>query len=181
LDELPSPEDILLFIGTAFKAEDVAPESAVMMRVYIERLQEQGLEMYPYNWRRVVLSTLILGSKVWEDFEVWNADFQSVLPKATSRDLARLEKIVLALLEYKVSVSASQYAHCYFEMRAFAQAGDSIPEEPLDKETAMRLEARTQAHQDKTFATLEPKTKRRMVASVNFGAMKKTSSPAIIS
>jgi 2-methylisocitrate lyase-like PEP mutase family enzyme len=32
------------------------------------------------NWKRIVLSSLILGCKVWEDEAVWNSDFEALFP-----------------------------------------------------------------------------------------------------
>jgi hypothetical protein len=46
---------------------------------------------------------------VWEDEEVWNADWQSVFPSMTSQDLGRLERKLLTLLQYNVSLKSSVY------------------------------------------------------------------------
>eukprot|EP01095_Lingulamoeba_sp_RSL-Kostka_P000999 TRINITY_DN1136_c0_g1_i1.p1 TRINITY_DN1136_c0_g1~~TRINITY_DN1136_c0_g1_i1.p1 ORF type:complete len:331 (-),score=73.47 TRINITY_DN1136_c0_g1_i1:331-1323(-) len=116
---IPDPTDVFLFIGIAFKQEDIASESIIMMQVYINRLiNDKKLVLYPFNWRRVVLSMLILASKVWEEDEVWNSDFKSVFPSITSKDLNQLEKVTLNLLGYNLGVKSSEFIQCYFKLRS---------------------------------------------------------------
>ncbi len=69
------------------------------------------------NWRRLILSALILASKVWEDQAVWNVDFLSVFPNVSVKDLNALERKFLEVLSYNVGMKASEYAKYYFDLR----------------------------------------------------------------
>ena len=116
-----------------------------MTLAYIERIIElTGLTLDPTNWRRVVLSALILASKVWEDQAVWNVDFCSVFPHVDAKDLAELEKVLLRLLQFNVSLKSSDYTKYYFELRGFAESNSrNFPLKPLDRAGAQKLESRS--------------------------------------
>jgi hypothetical protein len=145
INKLPDVDEISTFLITIFKAERLGVECGILCLAYIERIIAlTGLSLHASNWRRVTLSALILASKVWEDQAVWNVDFLSVFPCITVQDLAQLEKVVLNLLQFNVSLKASLYAKYYFELRSLAET-DSLQFslEPLSKEDAQRLEKRS--------------------------------------
>ena len=128
-----------------------------MTLAYIERvIKLTGLTIDSTNWRRVALSTLILASKVWEDQAVWNVDFCSVFPHITAQDLAQLEKVLLRMLQFNVSLKSSDYTKYYFELREFAeQDSRNFPLKPLDKAGAQKLETRSASEEEKARSTLE--------------------------
>ena len=121
------------------------------MLAYIERIISfTDITLDNTNWRRVILSTLILASKVWEDQAVWNVDFCSVFPHVTAQDLGNLEKVLLRLLQFNVTLQAGTYTKYYFELRSFAESSSRyFPLEPLDKEGAKRLESRSATEEEK--------------------------------
>jgi len=176
---VPQEFDIFLFIGKAFDTENLAAESAILMRAYIDRLIEKsGLILYPWNWRRVVLSTLILASKVWEEEEVWNSDFKSILPCVTARDLNILEKHILTLLQYNVTLKSSEYAKYYFEVRSLT---NNLPDTPLDNTTAELIEAKTSKREEVMSSNNNNlQSKRREIQSYNPGKIK-SNTPAVLS
>ena len=97
----------------------------------------------------------MLATKVWEDEPVWNTDFINLFPSLTSDDLGLLERNLLRLLSFNATLTASQYAEVYFDLRAGSK---SIEEhfknlQPLDQEGARRLEERSAA-----FSTTAAKT-----------------------
>lgn len=142
------------------------------------------MTLHASNWRRIVLSALILASKVWEDQvlslslslplyrtnifcglmmtspslqAVWNVDFLSIFPNITVSDLNKLEKHVLHMLQFNVTLKvprpphvrlppvtspqASWYTKYYFELREISDLGDQEwPLKPLDKASAKLLE-----------------------------------------
>jgi hypothetical protein len=80
---------------------------------------------------------------VWEDLAVWNVDFVSIFKNLNIKDLGFLEKQLLKLLEYNVSVPSSLYAKYYFELRELAEKDSkNFPLTPLDKDRAEQLEVR---------------------------------------
>jgi len=153
--KMPDVDTIYKFLSVIFKAERLDSECAIMCLAYIERIIAlTGLTMDPTNWRRIVLSALILASKVWEDQSVWNVDFLPVFDNLTAQDLNKLERQFLALLQYNVSLTASLYAKYYFELRTFSKLdSEHFPLQPLDKLNAKRLEDHSLAseYRVKTF------------------------------
>jgi len=60
----PTPEMIEKYIKSIFKVGQLAPESLIMCVAYIERISRNfGFVVYPFNWRRIILATLMLASK----------------------------------------------------------------------------------------------------------------------
>jgi hypothetical protein len=147
--EIPSVEAVEKLIKSIFKIGQLAPESLIMAVAYLERINKSaGYRLFPYNWKRALLSALILASKVWEDQAVWNIDFIELFPLTTPSDLGQLEKKILALLGFDVSLKASEYAQIYFDIRA--QAAHHCADEhflelkPLNKDNEDKLELRSQ-------------------------------------
>eukprot|EP01118_Nematostelium_gracile_P020435 TRINITY_DN990_c0_g1_i1.p1 TRINITY_DN990_c0_g1~~TRINITY_DN990_c0_g1_i1.p1 ORF type:complete len:290 (-),score=70.48 TRINITY_DN990_c0_g1_i1:89-958(-) len=147
--DIPSVETVEKMIKSIFKIGQLAPESLIMAVAYLERINRtSSYRLFAYNWKRTLLSTLILASKVWEDQAVWNIDFIELFPLTTPSDLGQLEKKILALLGFDVSLKASEYAKIYFDIRA--QAAHHCADEhflelkPLNKDNEDKLELRSQ-------------------------------------
>lgn len=62
--EIPTVDTVERYIKAIFKVGQLAPESLVMAVVYLMRVMgPDKLTLYPFNWRRVLLSCLIMASK----------------------------------------------------------------------------------------------------------------------
>lgn len=148
---IPDIDVIEKFIKNIFKIGQLAPESLIMGVAYIERVTTAGFKFYPFNYKRIILAALILASKVWEDQAVWNVDFLELFPLATPNDLGQLEKKILSLLSFDVSVSASHYARMYFDLRAQSSATEESFSElkPLNKDGETMLELKTSTYTQK--------------------------------
>jgi len=142
----PEAETIYKFLSAIFRAEKLPVECGILCLAYIERiLGTPKVTICSSNWRRIILSSLILASKVWEDQAVWNVDFLNVFPTLSVGDLNLLEKETLDLLQYNVSMHASMYAKYYFELRDLSDLPqNAFPLKPLDKEKSRLLEERSQ-------------------------------------
>ncbi|PRP89304.1 cyclin domain-containing protein [Planoprotostelium fungivorum] len=144
--KLPTQEAIEKHVKNIFKIGQLAHESLIMAIAYLDRIQSNtDFKMNVFNWKRTTLSCLILASKVWEDQAVWNVDFLDLFPLTTPHDLGQLEKKCLALLTFDVSLSASQYATIYFNLKA--QHSTTVEHfmelKPLDKDGEAKLEFTT--------------------------------------
>ncbi|KAL6069528.1 Cyclin Y [Balamuthia mandrillaris] len=173
---IPRVKELYKFLSTIFKAERLPSECAILCLAYIERLiSATGVTLHASNWRRIILSSLILASKVWEDQAVWNVDFLSVFPNVDVNDLNKLEKYFLELVGYNVSLKASEYAKYYFELRELAEKDSKhFPLEPLTTQGAARLEERAKETEQRVKSTL--KLKRTSSA----GSLPIKSPPAVI-
>jgi hypothetical protein len=147
--DVPSVDTVEKYIKGIFKVGQLAPESLIMAMAYLERVSRvNNYRLFPYNWRRIVLAALILASKVWEDQAVWNIDFIELFPLTTPSDLGQMEKKILSLLAFDVSLKASEYAKFYFDIRS--QAANHCTDEhflelkPLNKDGEAKLELQTQ-------------------------------------
>jgi len=175
-NNIPEAEFVEKFIKNIFKVGQLAPESLIMGVSYVDRILAAGLKLYPFNWKRMILAALILASKVWEDQAVWNVDFLELFPLATPNDLGQLEKKILSLLSFDVSVTASDYARIYFDLRAKSSATEEhfLELKPLNKDGEANLELKTSK-----FALKHTKKLHRSSGSVD-DITTKVKSPRVI-
>lgn len=144
--KIPDVDLVEKYVKNIYKVGQLAPEALVLGMAYIERIvSNTPFRLYPFNWKRILLASMILASKVWEDQAVWNVDFIDMFPLTTPNDLGQMEKKMLGLLGFDVSLRASEYAKIYFELRARSTLnGEQFSElKPLDKEGESKLELRT--------------------------------------
>jgi hypothetical protein len=152
---VPSIETVEKLIKNVFKIGQLAPESLIMGVAYMNRITSSTtLKLTPATWKRLVLATLIMASKVWEDQAVWNVDFLDLFPLATPSDLGLLEKQVLTLLGFDVTIKASEFAKIYFDLRSYNSQQCEEEEQflelkPLDKDGERELELRTTNYTEK--------------------------------
>ena len=65
------------------------------------------------NWKRLLLTTLCIGSKIWDDDSLENEHFPRVI-KVTLWEVSKLEKSYLSLIEYDVLIWGKDYAKAFF-------------------------------------------------------------------
>ncbi|EDO49063.1 predicted protein, partial [Nematostella vectensis] len=139
----PEQRHIYKFIKTLFHAAQLTAECAIITLVYLERLLTYAeIDVYPGNWKRILLGAILLSSKVWDDQAVWNVDYCQILKDVTVEDMNELERAFLEFLQFNINVPSSVYAKYYFDLRSLADANDLMfPLQPLSKERAKKLEA----------------------------------------
>jgi hypothetical protein len=143
LTKIPSIELISQFLTAIWDGQRLSAECAVMTIAYVDRfLTLTSIKINPVNWRRIVLASAIVASKVWEDLAVWNADFLVIFPNLDVTDLNCLEREMLAALEFVVSLKASLYCKYYFDLRSLC-GETALPERALSQEACKNLEAKT--------------------------------------
>uniref|UniRef100_A0A1I8F733 USP domain-containing protein n=1 Tax=Macrostomum lignano TaxID=282301 RepID=A0A1I8F733_9PLAT len=90
-------------------AGQLTAECAVVSWCSLERLLAAAeIDLYPGNWRRCLLGSVLLASKVWDD--------QAVTAKV--EDMNELERKYLELIQFNINVPAPVYARYYFELRS---------------------------------------------------------------
>ena len=112
----PQFEDIFNYIKyVAFKSKMEA-EIPIISLIYIEKLLRKcGVLVNINNWRRIVLTTLCIGSKIWDDDSLENVHFPKVMPDVSLKEISQLEKTFLGLIGYDVIIKGTEYAKCYFD------------------------------------------------------------------
>eukprot|EP00054_Salpingoeca_dolichothecata_P037398 m.10776 g.10776 ORF g.10776 m.10776 type:complete len:327 (+) comp7489_c0_seq1:91-1071(+) len=172
---IPSDEEICVFMNRLFQAAALTAECGIITLVYINRAKQYAnLTVHASNWKRILLGGILMASKVWDDQAIWNVDFCTILPNIAVEDMNELERTFLEMLQFNINVNSSVYAKYYFELRALAeQSNKAFPLEPLNKDSATKLEAMSASVQKEAT-----KSKMRNARSLDF---KNITSPAILS
>jgi len=64
------------FIKTIFSEFSLNEECILVALIYLERLiAKEKIELRASNWKPLLLTSIILAVKYWEDCEFWNYDF----------------------------------------------------------------------------------------------------------
>mmetsp|Transcript_25390 Transcript_25390/g.30092 ORF Transcript_25390/g.30092 Transcript_25390/m.30092 type:complete len:479 (-) Transcript_25390:178-1614(-) len=119
---VPPLNELILFFRDLYTKSQMETECIIMSLIYMERLTKEtkgGVQVLPHNWKSLLVSAMIMSSKVWDDLSMWNADFSQVCPSFTLKRINELELGLLEFLQYNVKVSASDYAKYYFHLRSY--------------------------------------------------------------
>ena len=85
----------------------------------------------------MLLCSLLVAQKVWDDRYLTNADFAFIYPFFETEEINRLEQKFLELIQYNVTVRSNLYVKYYFELRAlFKDNEKEFPLKPLDEKEA---------------------------------------------
>lgn len=98
------------------------------------------------NWRPIVLVSLMVGQKVWDDKYLSNADFSYIFPFFDTTQLNLLEMKFLEMIQYNVYVKESMYTKFYLELKSLIN--EEIPLKPLDNFTMRKLESQSKSIED---------------------------------
>lgn len=118
-------------------------EVAVICLVYLNRLASlSGLRLSAGNWKRALFTSMLLASKVWDDDSYENKNFAQAFTMYTAEEINAMEGSYLALIDFNLKVSGSEYANAYFLLRTFTKTdARSFPLRALDVETVRRLQS----------------------------------------
>ena len=106
----PEPQTIYDFMADIIILTKMEKEVIVLSLIYIERLIfNTGLLLTSRNWRRILLTAMIISSKVWDDNSFENDHFSQVFANLGVNEINTLERIFLELINYKVYVKQSEY------------------------------------------------------------------------
>ncbi len=142
----PTLEEIEEFYEAFYKRSQMEHDTIIFSLIYIERLIKSTngiLAPTPQNWRSLLFSCMVMASKVWDDFSMWNYDFANVTAHTTGFTMftiSRINELELALLKslkFNVKVPASEYAKYYFLIRNMLLGSGLVKE---DKEALGKRE-----------------------------------------
>lgn len=172
LREMPTIDSIAEFMNALFECGQFSIECCVVSLVYINRfISVSEFPLQPTTWRPLVLCSLLVAQKVWDDKYLSNADFAYIYPFFTNEEVNRLELKFLEFIEYNVNVKQNVYVRYYFELKNLFKTDDSFPLQQLTKEKAHQMEA--------TSKKIEIDSKKKS-ATMNLDD-KKTKAPLILS
>ncbi|CAD8211723.1 unnamed protein product [Paramecium octaurelia] len=139
---VPTAEVVSNYCKNIIITSKMEKEVTILCLVYIERLLTQAnISLEPQTWRRVVLISLIIASKIWDDESFENDNFAKVFPQYRTKDINEMERIFLILLDYRLQVYPAEYAKYYFILRMYTESKKkSFPLRPLDLNTIMKLQ-----------------------------------------
>ena len=126
---LPTHEAVAKFVEFVNNTAQCCAGTPLVGLVYLERfLRLSQLRLSAKNWRSLVSVSMLLASKVWDDLSMSNADFATIVDVSLAQ-MNRWERLFVAGLKYDVSVSAAQYAACFFDVCRVPVAGDGEAED----------------------------------------------------
>lgn len=116
----PSIDAITNFIHEICFETQMEYECMVVTLVYIERMikfSNGTFTLTDTNWKGVVLSGMMMASKVWDDFAMINGDYCQVFPGLHIDRVNALEWALLEALNTELWVSPSIYAKAHFTIQ----------------------------------------------------------------
>jgi hypothetical protein len=145
-EEVPQEQEILFFFKTVYDTAQLEKDTLVTSLVYIERLLgvggRRGMLITAHNWRTVVFTSLVLASKMCDDFTMWTGDFSRILGCSPQR-LNELEMKFLEALRYDVNLKSSDYARYHFTLRSLAYHLSLDGDEIKGSSTPLKFKAAT--------------------------------------
>ena len=143
----PSSTQLEAFYRDVFSRGQMEIECIVTSLIYVERLLKAArgkIRLRAGNWRPVLLSCMIMASKVCDDLSMWNADFGHICAEFTLPRINALEAALLNAYGFNATVAASEYAKYYFHLRSMASRLQIESEvRPLDVKAATKLSERS--------------------------------------
>jgi hypothetical protein len=117
-------------------------EASIICLVYLERIIiRAGLRISALNWKRLLFTSLILASKIWDDESFENKHFAQVFTMFTAEEINTMESVFLTILDYRLIVAGSDYANYYLILRTYSERRHrSFPLRALDVDTVRRLQ-----------------------------------------
>ena len=106
----PEPQPIFDFIADIIILTKIEKEVIVLSLIYLERfIFNTGLLLTSINWRRIILTSMIIASKIWDDNSFENGRFSQVFTILRVYEINTLKRIFLEIINYKLFVKQSEY------------------------------------------------------------------------
>lgn len=140
--ETPETDDIKNYCLNILMSCKMEKEVIMASLVYLERVMIRN--DYPLtnrNWRKLVLTALIIASKIWDDESFENHNFAKVFTLYDTEEINEMERMMLERIDYDLEISTFEYTKYYFVLRHFAdkrQRGGQLRE--LDVPTVLALQ-----------------------------------------
>jgi hypothetical protein len=138
LRKVPKPDDLSGFIDALYDLAQFSGECCVICLIYLNRIFAlTNIPLLPTTWRPLVLVSLMVAQKMWDDKYLNNSDFSTIYPFFTNEELNKLELKFLELIQYNTHIKFSTYTKYYLELKAVEP---DFPLKPMDVFTKQKLE-----------------------------------------
>ena len=139
---VPEAQEINNYCMNILLSAKMEKEIAIICMIYLEKLMlKMGILITPYNWRRLTLTALILGSKIWDDESFENENFAKVFNLYSTEQINEMERMFIERIDYDLEIPTAEYTKYYFILRTFSRKdkrGATL--RPLDVATVLRLQ-----------------------------------------
>ena len=105
------------------------------------------MPMLPTTWRPLVIISLMIAQKMWDDKYLQNSDFHYIYPFFDSQQFNMLEIKFLDLIEYNTHIKLSIYTRYYLELKGLCP--EDFPLKPMDVFTQGTLEKKSGQFEEK--------------------------------
>jgi hypothetical protein len=107
--------------------------------IYINRIIAlTEMPLLPTTWRPLVLISIMVAQKMWDDKYLSNADFSYIYPFFDTKQVNVLEMKFLELIQYNTHIKFSIYTKYYLELKSLVP--EDFPLKPMDVFTIGKLE-----------------------------------------
>ncbi len=138
LRKIPSQEDICSFIEALYDIAQFSGECCVICLIYINRIIAlTSMPLLQTSWRPIILISLMVAQKMWDDKYLSNSDFSTIYPFFDNKQLNVLEMKFLELIQYNTHIKFSIYTKYYLELKSLVP---DFPLKPMDVFTMAKLE-----------------------------------------
>jgi hypothetical protein len=146
-------QDIIFFLKGLYLAIDFSPECFIISLVYLNRFVAiTNSPLLPNNWRPLLLISIILANKVWDDHQT-NLDLSILYPFFTKSQFEQLERRFLEMINYNIKVSLSCYSSYFMELKSL---NPGLKSKDLMNYTKIK---EIQVKQQRFFSTLRKKSR----------------------
>ena len=137
------PKEVEEYINSLYKICQWTSEChiiAFILCVRLVKMSEGKIQFHRFNWQCLLLVSLMVTQKTWDDVSLTNVDFplvwKMVAPQGGDlnlKDVNFMEGEFLRVLDYKVKTSMRVYTACYFEVMALSIANNEQAISGLEK------------------------------------------------
>lgn len=130
-DMKSKPADLYQILRGFHRLGKSSEECLIIALVLINRVLGFGnIELNPYNWKRIIIASLMIAHKSWDDYALKSIDFVYLWSRVirseinpTMIQMNQIEIQILSIIDFNVFVSPRLYAKYYFSLRSLLTAG----------------------------------------------------------
>ena len=113
----PKTSEVLKFLLTAFRDYRLPNELAILAVIYLERLAAGGTELRQWNWKPILLSALLVASKVWEDVCTMNVDISKCNSVYSLQAVSLMEHAFVDSISWRFIVKPQEYEQVDYSLK----------------------------------------------------------------